>query len=111
MGVSKHVFNYRSPTVVEDIKKSLPAITYVFDCIGTETSSVQASKTVPDAGGVLVTVRPGRAFTENIEPRVRATDVIVWTAFFKEIKYRGLHYPVGFMLIWRWCSVTDCPTA
>jgi NADPH:quinone reductase-like Zn-dependent oxidoreductase len=45
LGVSKRVFNYRSPTVVEDIKKSLPAITYVFDCIGTETSSVQASKT------------------------------------------------------------------
>jgi NADPH:quinone reductase-like Zn-dependent oxidoreductase len=111
LGVSKRVFNYRSPTVVEDIKKSLPAITYVFDCIGTETSSVQASKTVSDAGGVLVTVRPGKAFTENIEPRVRATDVIVWTAFFKEIKYRGLHYPVSFMLIWLWCLATDYPIA
>ena len=94
LGVEKHVFNYRSPTVVEDIKTALPGITYVLDCIGTDTSSIQASKTVCDAGGVLTTVRPGKAFTENIEPRVRATDVIVWTAFFKEINYRGLNYPV-----------------
>jgi NADPH:quinone reductase-like Zn-dependent oxidoreductase len=94
LGVKKHVFNYRSPTVVEDIKRALPNITHVLDCIGIETSSVQASKTVCDAGGVLCTIRPGKAFTENIEPRVRATDVIVWTAFSKEINYRGLHYPV-----------------
>jgi NADPH:quinone reductase-like Zn-dependent oxidoreductase len=98
------IFNYRSPTVAEDIKKKLPGITYVLDCIGTETSSIQASKTVCDAGGVLCTVRPGKAFTENIEPRVRATDVIVYTAFFKEINYRGLHYPVRLILQW---PVTD----
>lgn len=91
------IFNYRGPTVVEDIKKSLPNITYVLDCIGTETSSVQASKTVCEAGGVLCTVRPGKVHTENIEPRVRATDVIVWTAFFKEINYRGLHLPVSII--------------
>lgn len=91
------IFNYRSPTVVEDIKKKLPGITYILDCIGTEASSVQASKTVCDAGGVLCTVRPGKAFTENIEPRVRATDVLVYTAFYKEINYRGLHYPVRLL--------------
>lgn len=92
---AKHVFSYKSPTVVEDIKKALPNIGYVFDCIGSEASSVGGSKTVGDAGGVLCTVRPGKTFTENIEARVKATDVIVWTAFFKEINYRGLHIPVS----------------
>jgi NADPH:quinone reductase-like Zn-dependent oxidoreductase len=101
------IFNYRSPTVVEDIGKALPDITYVLDCIGTETSSVQGSKTACDAGGVLCTIRPGKAFTENVEPRVRATDVIVYTAFFKEINYRGLHYPVSSFPAWSPYHVTD----
>lgn len=101
------IFNYRSPTAAEDIKRKLPGITYVLDCIGTETSSIQASKTVGDSGGVLCTIRPGKAFTENIEPRVRATDVIVYTTFFKEINYRGLHYPVRLICTLSPWSVTD----
>jgi len=91
---AKHVFDYRSPTVVEDIKKTLPNITHVFDCVATETSSKQASGAVCEACGLLCTVAPGKRNTEHIESRVKATDVIVWTAFFTELNYGPVHLPV-----------------
>lgn len=95
---AEHVFNYNSASVVEDIRKTLPDITYVLDCIGNQTSSAQASGVVCDAGGVLCTVQPGKLFTENVAARVRTTDVIVFTAFFKEIRAGPFHIPVRVIL-------------
>ena len=91
---ANHVFSYRSPTVIEDIRQALPDLEYVFDCIGTETSSIQASKAVREEGGVLCTVRPGNLYTQGMEKRVRATDVVVFTAFQKAINYKGIQLPV-----------------
>ena len=86
---AKHVFDYNSPTCVEDIKKTLPNLEYVWDTIGNTTSSATASKAVRSEGGVLCTVRPGKANTENVEKRVKVTDVLVFTAFNKELNYKG----------------------
>ena len=90
---AKHVFNYRNSTVVQVIKDALPNIRYVFDTIGNEQSSGQASQTICEAGGLLTTVRPGKLFTGEVAIRVQATDVVVWTAFGKEINFRNLHLP------------------
>ena len=90
---AKHVFSYKSPDVIEEIKDTLPNIRYVFDTIGNERSSEQASKAVCEAGGVLTTVRPGKMFTYDVAPRVQVTDVIVWTTFGKEFNFRNLHLP------------------
>ncbi|KAF2812014.1 GroES-like protein [Mytilinidion resinicola] len=80
-----HVYDYRSPTVIEDIKKALPAITYVLDCVGNETSSAQASSAVCDGGGVLCTIQPMKTNTQNVEKNVKVTDVVVFTAFFDDL--------------------------
>ncbi|KAF2491268.1 GroES-like protein [Lophium mytilinum] len=82
---AKFVYDYRSPTVIGDIKTALPGITYVLDCVGNETSSAQASSAVCDSGGALCTIQPMKVNTQNVEKRVKVTDVVVFTAFFDDL--------------------------
>lgn len=84
---AEHVFDYTSATVVEDIKKTLPNIKYVLDCIGTEESSALGSQTVVESGGKLCTIQPGKRNTEKVEDRVKVSDVLVFTAFYEELNY------------------------
>ena len=81
------VFDYTSESVVRDIKAALPRITYVLDCIGTEESSMLASKTVVESGGKLCTVAAGKRNIEKVEKRVEVSDVLVFTAFGQDLKY------------------------
>ncbi|KFY27670.1 hypothetical protein V491_00787 [Pseudogymnoascus sp. VKM F-3775] len=90
-----YVFNYRDLDVVDKIKSQVPNIGHVFDCIGEGTSSTQASQAVCADGGLLCTVRPGKANTENVEKRVQVTDVLVWTAFLKDHQYREFKWPAS----------------
>jgi NADPH:quinone reductase-like Zn-dependent oxidoreductase len=84
---AEHIFDYTSKSVVEEIKKTLPNIRYVLDCIGTEESSALASETVVEAGGKLCTIQPGKRNTGKVAERVNVTDVLVFTAFYEELNY------------------------
>ncbi|GKT57917.1 zinc-binding oxidoreductase [Colletotrichum tofieldiae] len=84
---AKHVFNYRDDHVVDCIKQAVPGLKYVFDTIGGNTSSAQASKAIDESGGSLCTVRPGKANTEDVTKQTKVTDVLVWTAFLKDHQY------------------------
>lgn len=90
-----HVFDYNDSAVVEDIKKAASDLEYTFDTIGSKDSSAQASRAITSKGGVLCTVRPGKADTEDVAEHVRVTDVLVWTAFLKDHKYKDFHWPVS----------------
>ncbi|KAH7162441.1 hypothetical protein B0J13DRAFT_669147 [Dactylonectria estremocensis] len=90
-----HAFDYRSPDVVELIKTAAPGLQYVFDTIGNETSSVLGSQAISEHGGTLCTVRPGKANTENVTKQTKVTDVLVWTSFLKEHRYREFHWPAN----------------
>ncbi|KAL4907845.1 hypothetical protein BDW74DRAFT_189254 [Aspergillus multicolor] len=93
LGVS-HVFDYRDPSVAENIKTATGhGLKHVFDTIGNDSSSATASQAISEQGGGLCTVRPGKAFTENVAPQTKVTDVLVWTAFLKEHKYGDFHWP------------------
>lgn len=93
---AKHVFNYFDKVVAEEIRKVEPNLEYVFDTIGNSTSSATASQAITDdESGVLCTVRPGKANTENVAKKVRVTDVLVWTAFLKEHRYGKFVWPVS----------------
>jgi hypothetical protein len=105
---ASHVFDYHDPTIILGIKSAVPNIEYVFDCIGNETSSTLASQTVWPEGGILCTVRPGKVFTENVENRVKVTDVLVWTAFLKDQSYKEFKWPVSCFLRDRWCAADEC---
>ncbi|KAK0647552.1 Enoyl reductase [Lasiodiplodia hormozganensis] len=88
-----HVMDYRAEDVVEQIKRAVPDLIYIFDTIGSKDSSRMASHTVGGAGGTLCTVRPGKANTEEVADGVTVTDVLVWTAFLKEHSYGKFYWP------------------
>ncbi|KAL2816077.1 chaperonin 10-like protein [Aspergillus granulosus] len=91
---ASHVFDYRDPKVVESIKAATDSgLKHVFDTIGNDSSSTIASQTISEQGGDLCTVRPGKTFTENVTKQTTVTDVLVWTAFLKEHKYKEFYWP------------------
>ncbi|KAH7362620.1 chaperonin 10-like protein [Plectosphaerella cucumerina] len=92
---ASHVFDYHDEQVVDKIRSAAPELRYVFDSIGNETSSATASKAIAQGGGTLCTVRPGKDFTKDVADGVKVTDVLVWTAFLKEHKYRDTVYPIS----------------
>ncbi|KZZ99136.1 alcohol dehydrogenase [Moelleriella libera RCEF 2490] len=92
---AKHTIDYRDEDVVQQINKAAPELSYVFDTIGNETSSVTASRAIAGKGGKLCTVRPGKAFTEKVTKQTTVTDVLVWTAFFKEHAYGDFKWPAN----------------
>lgn len=72
-----------------------PKLKYVFDTIGNESSSELASQALGKEGGTLCTVRPGKANTEKVAKGTKVEDVLVWTAFNREVRYGKFHWPVG----------------
>lgn len=73
----------------------MPGLSHVFDTIGASQSSATASQAVGEQGGVLCTVRPGKANTESVTERTKVTDVLVWTAFLKDHRYGDFFWPVS----------------
>ncbi|KAM0425066.1 hypothetical protein ACHAPT_009625 [Fusarium lateritium] len=92
---AKHVFDYKDPNVIQKLRKALPDIKYIFDTIGTESSSARASQAMSDSGGVLCTVRPAKEFTENVTPRTKVTSVLVFTSFLKDHHLGTNHFPAS----------------
>lgn len=90
-----YAFDYRAEDVVSSIKKAVPGLGYVFDTIGASQSSATASQVIGEQGGVLCTVRPGKADTEGVTERTKVTDVLVWTAFLKDHRYGDFFWPVS----------------
>ncbi|THX00844.1 NAD(P)-binding protein [Aureobasidium pullulans] len=90
-----HVFDYNDPAVIDNIKKAASDLEYTFDTIGSKDSSAQASRAIRSEGGVLCTVRPGKANTENVAKHVKITDVLVWTAFLKDHQYKEFRWPAS----------------
>ncbi|KAM0332991.1 hypothetical protein ACHAQA_001648 [Verticillium albo-atrum] len=91
-----HTFDYRDEHVASQIRSAAPGLRYVFDTIGNESSSATASQALdPAGGGVLCTVRPGKANTEGVAAGTRVTDVLVWTAFLKEHRYGTFVWPAN----------------
>jgi len=91
MGASL-VFDYNDPDLVSKIKVAAPTVGFAFDCIGNASSSALASRTIMSEGGRLCTVRPGKVNTENVVPHVIVTDVLVFTAFYKDHSYKEVTF-------------------
>ncbi|KAH7196358.1 chaperonin 10-like protein [Fusarium flagelliforme] len=90
-----HVFDYNDKDVIAKIKRALPNLNNVFDTVGNDTSSATAAKAISGTEGLLCTVRPGKANTQDVPSHVKVTEVFVFTAFPTEHNYRGkAHWPV-----------------
>lgn len=96
LGASE-VFDYHDPDVVDKIRAAAPGMRYAFDTIGDGDTSTLSSRALASNEQVyLCTVRPGKAFTENVTANTIVSDVLVWTAFLKDHSYRGqIVYPVS----------------
>lgn len=90
-----HVFDYRSEGVVGQIKNAVPRLQYILDTIGDASSSATASHALGEGGGVLCTVRPGKANTEGVSTHAKITDVLVWTAFLEDHQYKAFKWPAN----------------
>ncbi|KAF5975109.1 toxD [Fusarium coicis] len=90
-----HVFDYNDEEVTSKIRSAVPNLQHVFDTVGNETSSATAARCVNQPQGMLCTVRPGKANTQDVPSHIKVTDVFVFTAFPTEHSYRGkAHWPV-----------------
>ncbi|KAG8157349.1 hypothetical protein KVR01_012733 [Diaporthe batatas] len=90
-----HVFNYRDSDVVKKVRDVAPDLEYVFDTIGNSDSSTLASQGIKESGGRLCTVRPGKVNTESVSKQTTVTDVLVWTAFLKDHRYKSFFWPAN----------------
>ncbi|KAF5981205.1 hypothetical protein FBULB1_4873 [Fusarium bulbicola] len=91
-----HVFDYSDEEAVSKIQSAVPNLQHVFDTVGNETSSATAAMSVSQTAGVLCTVRPGKANTQDVPSHIKVTDVFVFTAFPTEHSYRGkAHWPAS----------------
>lgn len=102
-----HVFDYRNPDVVKQIREVVPDLENVFDTIGGSDSSKLASNALKETGGRLCTVRPGKANTESVSKQTTVTDVLVWTAFLRDHRYGDFFWPVSAFL---GIELIFCPT-
>lgn len=89
------VYDYADDEVIEKIRKIEPSLRYVFDTIGNPKSSGLASRAMNERGGTLCTVRPGKMYTKDVSKQTKITDVLVWTAFMKEVRYGESVWPVS----------------
>jgi NADPH:quinone reductase-like Zn-dependent oxidoreductase len=56
---AKHVVNYSSPTVIEEISNLIGGrLEYIFDCMSADNSTQTAIKAFPGAGGKVVVLLP-----------------------------------------------------
>lgn len=105
-----HVFDYNDGDVIAKIKHALPNLNNVFDTVGNESSSSTAARAITGTEGLLCTVRPGKANTQDVPSHVKVTEVFVFTAFPTEHTYRGkAHWPVStiYLNTKRWFQAKD----
>lgn len=107
---ARAIFDRDDPNMVSQVNQSYPNLCAVFDTVGSPTSSAKAAQLLGTRNGILCTVRPGKAHTENIPSNVKVCDVFVFTAFLKEHSYRGRfnwpvrNHPVQYFLLSLVCN-------
>jgi NADPH:quinone reductase-like Zn-dependent oxidoreductase len=75
---AKHVLDYSSPTIVEDISRLTGGrLEYIFDCISAEGSTQTAVKALPGAGGKVAILLPVDAST--LDSNVQVYQVMLYT--------------------------------
>ncbi|KAF9484541.1 GroES-like protein [Pholiota conissans] len=83
------VFDYKSPTWVDDVRKASGGITHAFDCISEDSSTALISQTFVPAGGKIAVVRKSSWSTEGIHDGVVPIYSAVWWGLGHEIVYNG----------------------
>jgi NADPH:quinone reductase-like Zn-dependent oxidoreductase len=85
------VFDYRSKTWIEDVRKASGGISAAFDCISAGDSTAQISKTFGESGGTIAVIRKGSWNEQGIKEGVSAIYSAVWFGLGHELVYSGMY--------------------
>jgi NADPH:quinone reductase-like Zn-dependent oxidoreductase len=85
------VFDYRSNTWIDDVRKASGGISAAFDCISLGDSTAQISKTFDDSGGTIAVIRNGSWNKDGIKDGVLAVYSAVWLGLGHELLYNGMN--------------------
>lgn len=75
------IFNYRSPTAVQDIKKAYPDIARALDCISEGKSTDFAARALGSRGGKVVTLLDSKAKVPGVEVKMIMSFQMLGKAF------------------------------
>lgn len=84
------VFDYRSKTWVDDVRKASGGIDAAFDCISLGDSTAQISKTFVDSGGTIAVIRMNSWNQDSIREGVNAIYSAVWFGLGHELTSQGM---------------------
>jgi len=89
---AKHVFDYNSPTVVEDIKRVTNGqLQYLYDCISYSGSTAKAVQSLAPSGGKVATVLPVDPAT--LDKKVEIKNIAVFKMTGKTFTFGGREFP------------------
>lgn len=83
------VFDYKSSTWPEDVRKASGGISYAVDCIAEDMTTAQISQTFGEGGGKIAVIRKSAWTKDGIRPDVEPIYSAVWWGLGHEIVYNG----------------------
>ncbi|KDR73026.1 hypothetical protein GALMADRAFT_73353 [Galerina marginata CBS 339.88] len=94
LGVNE-VFDYRSPTWPDDVRKASGGISYAVDCISEDSSTALLSQTFVEAGGKIAVIRKSAWHKEGVRDDVVPLYGAVWSGLGHEIRYNNEILPAS----------------
>ncbi|PPQ98960.1 hypothetical protein CVT26_014424 [Gymnopilus dilepis] len=83
------VFDYKSSTWTEDLRKASGGVSYAVDCIAEDMTTAQISQTFGEGGGKIAVIRKSAWTKDGIRPDVEPIYSAVWWGLGHEIIYNG----------------------
>lgn len=83
------VFDYRSETWPEDVRRASGGISYALDCISEDDSTAKVSRTYVESGGIIAVIRKAAWHSEGVRENVTPVYSAVWSGLGHEIVYNG----------------------
>jgi len=97
------VFDYRSPTWVEDVRRASGGITHAVDCISEDETTAMISQTFVQTGGKIAVIRKSAWNKEGVRPDVIPLYGAAWVGLGHQIFYNNETIPED--LSWRALTV------
>jgi NADPH:quinone reductase-like Zn-dependent oxidoreductase len=89
------VYDYRSPTWPDDIRKASGGISYAVDCISEDSSTALVSQTFVEAGGKVAVIRKAAWNKEGVRQGVVPLYGAAWSGLGHEIAYNNEILPAS----------------
>ncbi|KAK0421637.1 chaperonin 10-like protein [Armillaria borealis] len=89
------VFDYRSPTWIDDVRSASGGITHAFDCISEDDTTAHISQTFREGGGTIAVIRKTAWNKAGIRANVTPLYSAAWSGLGHEILYNEETLPAS----------------